>query len=300
MAQSDPFLGRWVPFYGWYKRVSGNFMKRLLIILFLGLLAGCSGKTSKVDKTLADVKYFAYYTDFSPSFMPSCRISIIKKGEIGQLKLIVYNFRDTSRTLRVAYADSVVLKDSDFNYFFNTLDSISLMTMKTDSSMGLDGIGVQNTCYQDTIKNTFYFWSPNKGSKEHKIVEAVIGLTRQKFTSMKQQEYFESLEQYFDFGLPCKKISDNPYEVRIYGSLSSNEEQELNKFIKDLPSDRPILIDMTNFEGMGTMYYPLFKSLINRNKNIVWATRYKRQLKEIGIDTTKIAPDISTARQWMK
>ncbi|MCB9174367.1 MAG: hypothetical protein H6589_07145 [Flavobacteriales bacterium] len=275
-------------------------MKRLFIILFVGLLTSCSNTTNKVDSTSVDANYFAYYADFGPSFMPSCRISIIRKDKIGQIKLTVYNFRDTSRTLRINYADSVELTESDFKYFFNTLDTISLMKMKSDSSMGFDGIGVHNTCYQDSIKNSFYFWSPNKGSKEHKIVEAVIGLSRQKFTAMKYQEYFESLEQYFDFGLPCKKISDNPYEVRIYGSLSSNEEKELNKFINELPSDRPILIDMTNFEGMGTMYYPLFKSLITRNNKIVWATRYKQQLKEIGVDTSKIAADIETARQWMK
>lgn len=275
-------------------------MKRLFIILFVGLLTSCTYKTCKVDATLADVCYFAYYVDFDPSFMPSCRISIIKKDKIGQIKLTVYNFRETSRTLGINYADSVVLTESDFKYFFNTLDTISLIKMKSDSSMGCDGIGVHNTFYQDSIKNAFYFWSPNKGSKEHKIIEAVIGLSRRKFTGMKYQEYFESLEQYFDFGLPCKKISDNPYEVRIYGSLSSNEEQELNKFINKIPSDRPVLIDMTNFEGMGTMYYPLFKSLITRNTKIVWATKYKQQLKEIGVDTTKIAADIETARQWMK
>jgi len=280
--------------------VSGNFMKRLFFILFVGLLTSCSNKTNKVDATLADVSYFAYYADFGPAFMPSCRISIIKNDKIGQIKLTVFNFRDTSRTLRINYVDSVVLTESDFKYFFNTLDTISLMKMKSDSSMGFDGIGVNNTCYQDSIKNAFYFWSPNKGSKEHKIVEAVIGLSRQKFTAMKCQEYFESLEQYFDFGLPCKKISDNLYEVRIYGSLSSNEEQELNKFINELPSDRPVLIDMTNFEGMGTMYYPLFKNLITRNKKIVWATKYNQQLKEIGVDTTTISEDIETARQWMK
>ena len=263
-------------------------------------MASCSNKTSQFDETLVNANYFAYYADFAPSFMPSCRISIIKKDRIGQIKLTVFNFIDTSGTTRINYVDSLELTESDFKYFFNTLDTISLMKMKSDSSIGLDGIVVNNTCYKDSIKNTFYFWSPNKGSKEHKIVEAVVGLSRQKFKAIKYQEYFESLEQYFDFGLPCKKINDSPYEVRIYGSLSSNEEKELNKFINELPANIPILIDMTNFEGMGTMYYPLFKSLIDRNTKIVWATRYKQQLKEIGVDTTKIFEDIETARQWLK
>lgn len=275
-------------------------MNRLFIILFFGLLAGCSNKTSQFYEILVNANYFAYYVDFAPSFMPSCRISIIKKDRIGQIKLTVYNFIDTSGTTRINYVDSVELTESDFKYFFNTLDTISLMKMKSDSSIGLDGIDVNNTCYKDSIKNTFYFWSPNKGSKEHKIVEAVVGLSRQKFTAMIYQEYFESLEQYFDFGLPCKKINDSPHEVRIYGILSLNEEKELNKFINELPANRPILIDMTNFEGMGTMYYPLFKSLIDRNPKIVWVTRNKQQLMEIGVDTTKIFEDIEIARQWLK
>ena len=274
--------------------------RTLLIIIIFGLLTSCSDKTNKTDKTLADIHDFTYYVDFSPSFMYSCRISIIKKDQIGQIELTTYDSRDASGNLKISYEDNVVLTESDFKYFFNTLDTISLVKMKSDNSMGVDGITVHNSYYQDTIKNTFDFWSPRKGSKEHKIVEAVIGLSRQKFTKIKYQEHFESLEQYFDFGLPCKKVSDNPYEIRIYGSLTSHRERELNKFIAELPSDRPIIIDMTNFEGMGTMYYPLFKSLATRNKSIVWVTKYNQILKEIGVDTTKIVPDIATARQLTK
>jgi hypothetical protein len=273
-------------------------LKRLPFLFFFGLLTNCSNTTTKNEVISTESEYFEYHTKFSPAFFNSCQISISRKNNIGQLKLTVYNFIDT--TENSSFSDSAVLSASDFNFFFHKLGSISLMKMKSNRSMALDGIGVQNTYLQDTHKNEFYFSSPNKGSTEHQIVEAVIGLSKRKLTKKNAQEYFESLEQYFDFGLPCQKIRDKPYEVRIYGSLSSSEEQALTKFIHDIPSNQPVIIDMTNFGSMGTMFYPLFRSLIKRNKQLIWATTYTTQLKEIGVESSHIVPDIQTARQRLK
>ena len=269
------------------------FSRSLIFLLSLGLLTNCSVNTTKDEATPVEASCFEYYTKFSPAFLHSCKISISKKNNIGQIKLTVFNFLDTNLSL----SDSAVLSASDFNFFFRKLGSISLMKMKSSRSMGLDGIGVHNMYLQDNRKNQFYFSSPIKGSKEHQIVEAIIGLSQLNLKDTKSKEYLESLEQYFDFGLPCKKISDRPYEVRIYGSLSSDEEQELTKFIQAIPSDQPVVIDMTNFEGMGTMFYPLFKSLIKRNKQIIWAKKLATQLIEIGVDTAQIEPDIQAARR---
>jgi hypothetical protein len=269
------------------------FSRSLIFLLSLGLLTNCSVNTTKDEATPVEASCFEYYTKFSPAFLHSSKISISKKNNIGQIKLTVFNFLDTN----LSFSDSAVLSASDFNFFFRKLGSISLMKMKSSRSMGLDGIGVHNMYLQDNRKNQFYFSSPIKGSKEHQIVEAIIGLSQLNLKDTKSKEYLESLEQYFDFGLPCKKISDNPYEVRIYGSLSSDEEQELTNFIQAIPSDQPVVIDMTNFEGMGTMFYPLFKSLIKRNKQIIWAKKHATQLIEIGVDTAQIEPDIQAARR---
>jgi hypothetical protein len=273
-------------------------LNRLSFLLYLGLLTNCSVKTTKDVATPVEASNFEYHTTFSPAFFNSCQISISRKNNIGQLKLTVYNFIDTTENF--SFSDSAVLSASDFNFFFHKLGSISLMKMKSNRSMALDGIGVQNTYLQDIHKNSFYFSSPNKGSKEHQIVEAVFYLSKRKLTKKNAQEYFESLEQYFDFGLPCKKIRDKPYEIRIYGTLSSSEEQALTKFIHDIPSNQSVIIDMTNFGSMGTMFYPLFRSLIKRNKQLIWATTYTIQLKEIGVDSSHIVPDIQTARQLLK
>jgi hypothetical protein len=130
------------------------------------------------------------------------------------------------------------------------------------------------------------------------LVEAVLGLCQRKFTAPKQQAYFESLEQYFDFGLPCKVTSTEPFEVRIYGSLSSNEEQDLNKFVRALPTVKPILIDVTNFDGMGTMFFPLFQRLLAQNTRVVWVASEwsSKQLREMRVPASRITPTTSDGR----
>jgi hypothetical protein len=250
----------------------------------------------QIDKNWYNKDNFIYYIDFYPAFLHPCRIEITKKEQLGQIKLIIFNVLIGSDKLYPILSDSALLNNADFKEF-SMLDTISLISMKSNVSIGLDGIGVKNFYCQDTMQNNFYFWSPQKGMPEHKIVEVIIGLLRKKFTSLKHQEYIEQLEQYYDFGLPCKRIKINPFEIRIYGSLTAKHEDELNNFINELPSDKSIVVDMTNFNGMGTMYYSLFRSLINRNKNIIWVIKKnKYQLKEIGVDTLKIVDDIELGR----
>lgn len=273
-------------------------MKPYLLILCVFLTFSCSRDAKQEAKTPS----FSYQGEYYPSFMPPCTISIVAKGKSAHIWLSVFQYRDTVTTL--SFASSATLLPDDLTFFFAKLDSVPVLKMVTREQLGTDGITVYNTISQDSAQNKFKFWSPRKDSapQEHKLVEAVLGLCQRKFTAPKQQEYFESLEQYFDFGLPCKITSTAPFEVRMYGSLSSSEEQELTTFIQHLPSDRPVFIDMTNFEGMGTMYYPLFRNLLARNNQIVWvASKWSRkQLQEIGVPTTRITTSTAEGRALIK
>lgn len=279
-------------------------MKSILITL-LGLGFTCSCSTAPVKDEYKGPRAFAYQGEYHPSFMPSCTFAIKTNDGAGRIKLTVFNDRDSLRP--ALFTDSAALGKDDLRFFFTALDSVPLFKMATKESNGLDGITVYNIVSQDSLHNKFKFWSPRKkgNPEEHKLVEAVLGLSRRKFTSLKQQEYFESLEQYFDFGLPCRVTSTEPFEVRIYGGLSSNEEEALHKFVHDLPSNKPMLIDMSNFNGMGTMFYPLFRSLVKRNPNIVWVVASPKtngfaQLHEMGISSSRINTTITNGRNQIK
>lgn len=220
------------------------------------------------------------------------------------MKLTVFNDRDSLRT--VLFADSAALGKDDVRFFFAALDGVPLFKMATQESYGLDGITVYNVVSQDSLHNKFKFWSPRKkgNPQEHHLVEALIGLSRRKFKSLKQQAYFESLEQYFDFGLPCRVTSTKPFEVRIYGGLSLGDDEALNTFLHALPTDKHMLIDLTNFNGMGTRFYPLFQHLLKRNPNVVWVASPKAhgfaQLLELGVARGRIDTTMADGRNTIK
>lgn len=265
----------------------------MLLVGFL-LATACSSEPAQHGKQYR----FRYRGEYYPSFMPPCIISIVARDSTQRITLRAYD--DRRATPVTIVQDSAHLSSADLTLFFSKLDSIPVLKMRTKEQLGTDGITVYNTISRDSVQNKFQFWSPRKDSapQEHKLVEAVLGLARRKFTTQQEQEYFESLEQYFDFGLPCKVTSTNPFEVRMYGGLSSDEEQELTRFVQQLPSDRPVLIDMTNFEGMGTMFYPLFRRLLARNPRIVWVAskRSLAQLQELGVPAASITMTIADGR----
>jgi hypothetical protein len=271
-------------------------MKFYWALLSSFLLAACSHEPKQEVKKYS----FSYRGEYYPSFMPPCIISIVARDSTNRIKLRAYD--DRRATPITILEDSASLSPADLTFFFSKVDSVLVGKLGTsDYPPGTDGITVYNTISQDSTARKFKFWSPrkNRSPQEHKLVEAVLGLSRRKFTASKEQEYFESLEQYFDFGLPCKIISTDPFEVRMYGSLSSDAAQELTTFIHQLPSDRPILIDMTNFEGMGTMFYPLFQSLLKHNNRIVWVASKgsREQLQEIEVPKTRITEGRALIKQ---
>lgn len=266
-------------------------MRALLLLTFLlTTMTDCSRQSTPSNDL------FNYRIEFSPSFMPPCTMEISESGSTAQFKVTIHELKDT--TLTIGLLDSVNLTKSDLDSFFRGLGDIDLLQAKTDENQGLDGIRVRNFVSKGEKHNEFYFWSPRKETKEHKIVEALVELSRKKFTDLKHTEYFESLEQYFDFPLPCKITSKDPWEVRIYGALSVDEKstRELTQFLNSLPSDKPALVDMTNFQGMGTLFYPLFRNLIKRNSRIIWVTRDNSELLEIGVDRSKIVNEVETGR----
>lgn len=275
-------------------------MKVAALLVILTLLASCAQEQEKVKQP----QIFRYQGEFYPSFMPECRITIQAHKEAGQIKLTVAKNLESEKAYT---SDSLPLKAKDLALFYNSLDSIRLLELVTNTTSppGTDGITVYNTVTQDGRKNEFHFWSPVKNSPEHQVVDAIMGLAQRKFISQQQQEYFEDLEQYFDHSLPCKITNISPLEVRIYGTVEYMQEGELVKFMRSLPSDKPILIDVTNYKQGPSYCYPSFKELVTRNNKVVWVSAPTsswnvKQLEEIGVPGSRITSTIEAGRNLIK
>lgn len=63
-------------------------------------------------------------------------------------------------------------------------------------SEGLDGVNVKGTYTTNSGSKQFAFWSPNKASSNHKLVENIFSLSRA-FKKKRICEYLKVLEQYF-------------------------------------------------------------------------------------------------------
>ena len=274
-------------------------MRRILTILFLFFEIVCFGQASITDFTLS--------LDFSPSFIIPSSLTISHKQDTNLIELKVYKNWDKkdlyiNNKATLANVDVNAIMDflkiykfqikgstdtTDMHKEFIDGDSVTVYSMST----GTDGITVDGTFTQENIIKTFSFWSPRKETENHKLMELIFPLLYKSFSEAKALNYIEQLEGYFSFGLGLKKISNKPLKYKIYGSISSNEESEITSFIKTLPSNEDVFIDLSNFNGMGTMFYPLFKTLSKKDSKVFWVNPSEeglRQLKEIEVPTKNI------------
>lgn len=260
-------------------------MRRLLTLLLSFLYVVCFGQGSATDYTLS--------LDFAPSFTKPSKVTICSKQDTNTIEFIIYdrnNKKDLYLKSQASISDIETIAAFSKNYKFSRnswRDKLGTDTVLIDgntmiiNTVGTDGITVNGTFTQNNITKEFSFWSSRKESENHKLIEQIITLLYQSFPEERAIKYIEQLEGYFSFGLGLKIISDDPLKYRIYGSISSNEEKEITNFINSLPFDKDIFIDLSNFNGMGAMFYPLFKSLIEKNKRVYWVKPSPEGLKHL-------------------
>ena len=223
---------------------------------------------------------------FGPSFMRASEISIQAKGDSGLLDMRVYrNYktRETSIENKAAFPASKLIKLTTFlkNYKFQIKSSIDTVgshkvfvhgdsVLVYDINMGSDGINVHGDFNQNNITHKFAFWSPEKGTENADLMVVLFDLLDKVFTEQRMINYVEQLEQYFPHQLGLKKLSDEPLTYKLFGSITSNEKDELYNFLQSMPLNRKIIIDMSNYSRMGSMFFDEFNQYCASNRNIYW------------------------------
>lgn len=258
-------------------------MKRLLILLFL---------FSTID-SFSQINSLT--VNFKPSFIENSQLIIAKENS--NYSIIIRNSKISEKCLLTdSLMSDLQLLLVDYSKQKFTLDSIEkvkrLEMEKTGMcTVGVDGITVNGVMVDKYGERSFDFWSPQKGTIDHHLMRVVFKLMYSSFTKPETITYVEQLEGYFSLGLGVKKLSESPLSYKLYGSISSNEKKELSDFFRQLPIDKEIYFDMSNFNGMGTMFYESFKILCERNRTIYWincSAAAKKHLSNAGIVSTTI------------
>ena len=229
-------------------------MRNLLIFLLTIILFSC-----KSSNDLKEVQFL-----FAPSFLHPTKFNIdIRNSTIEQ-----YTYQDSyyvkewidstsykthrKDTLVVHYKRTFNIDKSELNRFLTELNSSQLDSTVEHRRDVLDGIGFRvskiNT-KNDTISLTSI--SPNRTEEyqmDYKILDAFFKLSYSSINDYKGISGIENIQDYFYYGLPIRKVNENPIEYRIWGTISGcrDDNQEFLTLLKSLPIDKPVIFDLRN------------------------------------------------------
>jgi type II secretory pathway component PulF len=100
-----------------------------------------------------------------------------------------------------------------------------------------------------------------------------------------------------DLGLPARFTPGKLRTLRLFGSLTSHDREALRSVFESVSDGLPLVIDMTNFGGMGTVLYPIFVQFAKRKGHLAWACseHAKHHLKAMGLNESRIFGNVDDA-----
>lgn len=166
-----------------------------------------------------------------------------------------------------------------------------------DNRRGCDGIGLHVAVTTAAARpQRFHAWSPDAGLAAHAYFATLHRLATEVLDD-RARTALEQLHGYLDLGPPLRDRGGSPRLLQIFSRLSSSEEQALADFFSGAGDDEPVVVDMRNFEGMGTMLYPLFRWFSERPGPTMWiaANFARHQLREAGVPDARLHHELADA-----
>ena len=263
-------------------------MKLVLSILLVLIGASIFTSSGHQNRRSQDLTLEKVIYKFYPSFIYSSHFIIAEDESVVKFEIIKpADFFGKNERQLITYG-SLNIDSSKIKQLMKVNRDLYFDSTRIDERRLLDGISGRIEKY-DNNKNyeTLKFRSPTRQNFEldYKSIDAFfLAIEENAESNQYLREYLERLKGYFDYGLPIKQIGEDPLEYRLWGSITSNEEQELYLFLDSLPRNEPIIFDVTNFPGMGNMFHGKFQSF-NERHNIYYLSSNKlfnTDLKSIG------------------
>lgn len=111
----------------------------------------------------------------------------------------------------------------------------------------------------------------------------------------------ESVLGYLSSDLPVRDLGGSPHVVRFYGSITGDMKPALESFLTRLPAGEPVVVDMSNFDGTGTMLFPVFAGFDGRPAKTAWVATGGRlgYLQRMGIDRSHLVTTVEEGRKMV-
>ncbi len=242
---------------------------------------------------------------FAPSFLHLTKFTIdIENKTIEQYtfqdsyyvkeRIDSTSFRERKKdTLIIYYKKTFPIDSQILNKFLNELKASQLDSTIQHRRAMLDGIGFRVSKINkknDTISLTSNFTSRKEESQlEYKILDVFFELLYKSIDDYNGISGIENIQDYFSYGLPIRKVNENPIEYRVWGSISGcrSDNQEFLTLLKNLPKEKPVLFDLRN----GSIAYCLNEVLeeySQKKKIYLYGDRSMIESKDI-MDEIKLA-----------
>jgi hypothetical protein len=258
---------------------------------------------------LADRVYRVLYF---PSFHPECCLTEELHGTTGQVSLAtmqtnLWYYAAHRTTMDRERSFPVQRRPAEPSYWKETAALDDLQSLSFRSSMdALAPHGIQDLhrSYFDGIRFEGEFWeapdrynifcagNPGHDSAQYHFAKAVYELAATALRDERSVRILEHIHMYLGLGLPAKDLGGDPHRVRLFGSIGPDDETELALFLDGLSSSEPLLLDLSNCDGMGTLIYPTFARFLDLRKGtptVWWATdQIRPHLEALGVPPSNI------------
>ncbi|MCD6069217.1 MAG: hypothetical protein K0S33_4043 [Bacteroidetes bacterium] len=195
-----------------------------------------------------------------PSFLNSCYLQVEEesgKALFQKNQAPVLNDEGESWSFEVEPAKVSELKE---------LSQRIIAASREDKRLILDGVSLHCTLDLNGVSTHYKFRCPEQGTDELKLVRLWLELVEDKVKDQNCENYLELLKGYFFESTGIKHYDEQPYRIKIYGAHSIYKKEALTKALQSVSKRDELLIDMSNFESMGTALYECFTPLFHVKK----------------------------------
>jgi len=255
-------------------------MKKIFISAIALLIISCSNRTDLKKIQISFEPAFMYPTKFtidldnniitqyqSQSSYSYEEEDTTDRDEKYGFKLHKVIFKDT---LIVHYEKSFHINDNNLDGFLRIINKIKIdSNVVHDRDDVLDGISfsfMATSCNNDTF--SLMSRCPDRTSRyklDYTILDAFFQLAYTTINNYDGMCIVENIQDYFSYGLPIKLASKEPLEYRVWGTISGcrYNNQELQRFLNDLPVEKPVIFDLRNGD-FAPCLYELFEEFSNK------------------------------------
>lgn len=240
-----------------------------------------------------------------PSFHPETLLRVSRGAEDSTLRLVTLTenlwYSQAPNPARIQEVASVPPDVAE--EFWNRIRDLNPPAIKVEDVLGCDGMTIEATYAHGDTSTSFEAWCPSPQSPAGMFIGLIYDLAWGVLKEITSIERLEHLHGYLRLDLPARLVAGEITTLRVFGGVSAggDTEMELTDLLDSIPDSTPLVIDMTNFEGMGTLLFPIFVKFAARQPIMAWAvnSRARQQIEDMGLASPQIFESADAAMTWV-